>query len=219
MLITRPGETLKREELAFRIWPDHPEDDARANLRRHLYLLQRALPSSAKPRILADARSVCWAAGAAAWLDVSEFERLSAAPDGVEAAIDSYAGDFLPHVDHEWVSGVRSRLRALLYRDLERAIALRRAQDDLIGSLRYVEKLLMYDPWREDAICDLMLLRYRIGDRAGALASYREFRHRLRDEFGVDPMPETVGFHDIVVRGQMPSDHRFKSSLGACLTA
>jgi LuxR family transcriptional regulator, maltose regulon positive regulatory protein len=219
-LAIRPGEILNREEVAFTLWPDHRENEARANLRRHLYLLQRALPPAAKPWIRSDAKTVSWAASDEAWLDVSEFERLSAAPEGVEAAIESYSGEFMPRVDHEWASKVRSRLHALFCRDLERATALRCARGDLVGSLRHVETLLSCDPWREDAIRDLMLLRYRIGDRAGALASYRDFRHRLRDEFGVDPMPETMGFHETVRRGQIPTDfHSFRSEVGACLPA
>ena len=47
----------------------------------------------------------------------------------------------------------------------------------------------------------LLTLRYRAGDRAGALAYYRRFCERLRAEFDVEPMPETVACCQAIVRG------------------
>jgi DNA-binding SARP family transcriptional activator len=77
-------------------------------------------------------------------------------------------------------------------RNLETAIRRRREAGDTVGALRYVEDLLAHDPWREDVLRDLMDLRWRIGDRAGALATFRDFSRRLRTELAADPMPETV---------------------------
>ncbi len=61
MLLHR-AEALPRESLAYILWPDVPEAEARANLRRHLHDLRRALPPEAptEPRLLADSRTVRW---------------------------------------------------------------------------------------------------------------------------------------------------------------
>jgi DNA-binding SARP family transcriptional activator len=70
--------------------------------------------------------------------------------------------------------------------------------------LRYVELLLGADPWREDALRELMLLRYRLGDRAGALSYFRDFSGRLKSEFDADPMPETMRCRELIARGAQP---------------
>src|SRR5687768_17570221 len=43
-LLLHRAEALPRESLAYTLWPDVPEAEARANLRRHLHDLRRALP-------------------------------------------------------------------------------------------------------------------------------------------------------------------------------
>ncbi|HXP92344.1 MAG TPA: BTAD domain-containing putative transcriptional regulator [Candidatus Binatia bacterium] len=202
MLVTGEGDVLKREEIAFTLWPDLPESEARANLRRHLYLLQRALPGSTTPWIQSDAKTITWGAGERPWVDVNDFKRLSATPDGIEAAVELYRGDFMQHADHEWAAAVRERLRAMFCKALDLAVSRRRERHDPTGALRYIEQLLAYDPWREDALRDLMISRSRIGDRVGALAFYQKFCHRIRAEFGVEPMPETVQCREMVARGE-----------------
>ena len=49
-LAIRPGELVARERLAMLLWPDAPEADGRANLRRHVHLLTRALPPAGTSR-------------------------------------------------------------------------------------------------------------------------------------------------------------------------
>ena len=201
-LVTGKNEVLKRQEVAFTLWPDVSESEARANLRRHLYLLLRALPPSSTPWIRSDAKTIAWNAESPTWVDVNDFERLSATPEGIEGAVELYTGDFMEHLDHEWISEVRERLRSTYCRILDVAVSRRRERHDPTGALRYIEKLLAYDPWREDALRDLMISRSRIGDRIGALAFYQKFCRRIQDEFGVEPMPETVQCREMVARGE-----------------
>lgn len=43
-LLLHRAQPIARETLAYTLWPDDSESNARANLRRHLHHLQRALP-------------------------------------------------------------------------------------------------------------------------------------------------------------------------------
>ena len=72
---------------------------------------------------------------------------------------------------------------------------------DRSAALEYVEQLLGHHPWREDALRDLLMLRFNAGDRAGALAYYRRFCQPLGSEFGVEPMPETVKCFESISSG------------------
>lgn len=201
MLTTRKHELLDREEVAFTLWPDSSESEARASLRRHLHKLHQALPQSDRPWIVCDTQTISWGPSDETFVDVAEFERLSETPPTFDQAAKLYAGDFLPRLDHEWVSSLRDRLRRRIVRVLELLIAQCRAHCDRSGALEYVEQLLGHDPWREDALRDLMLLRFNAGDRAGALSYYRRFCQRLGSEFGVEPMPETVKCLEAIARG------------------
>lgn len=123
----------------------------------------------------------------------------------LESAARLYRGDFAPYLDHDWATGIRERLRRRAYRVFEEAARQRRAAGDIAGALHYVEQLLTHDPWREDALRMFMLLRYSLGDRAGELSYYRTFRERLRSEFDVDPMPDTLSCFDTIARGLTPA--------------
>jgi DNA-binding SARP family transcriptional activator len=199
-LVVRPGWAHRRDELAFELWPDHAERDARANLRRHLYVLHTELPPAAAAQFEATTKTVAWHAHDA-WVDVNEFVRLSETAEGAEAAAYLYGGAFLAHVDHEWANGRRETYRQAYCRALERSIERRRAFDDVVGALRSVEALLQADPWREDMLREQMVLRTRIGDRAGALAAYDGFSRRITRELAAQPMAETIARRDAIAAG------------------
>src|SRR5579863_2750454 len=51
---------ITRDALAFTLWPEDSEDEARGKLRRHLYHANAALPSSNVPFIVATGETVVW---------------------------------------------------------------------------------------------------------------------------------------------------------------
>ncbi len=189
---------LSRDSVAFALWPDDGESDARSNLRRHLfYLLNDVLPDSAEgPWILADKRTIQWNPVAPAWCDVSEFERLGANPARAAEAVSLYSGDLLLGVDDEWIEAPRERLRERQIALLLALIAESKGCNDLAAGIAYAKQLLAIDPWREDAVRSLIALRHAAGDRAGAVQTYRDFAKRLHEELGVAPMPETTALSE-----------------------
>jgi predicted ATPase/DNA-binding SARP family transcriptional activator len=193
-LLVNRAQPVKRDVLAFALWKDDPEVEARRNLRHHLYYLQsRVLPESGNvPWIVGDKRTVHWNPGAPLWLDLAEYERLAADPKGRTEAVELYTADLAEGVDDEWLMPLRKlmgeRQCALLTELTQHA----RTRGDLPRALEYVQRLLRHDPLREDAVRTLMSLRHESGDRAGALLAYREFAKLLQDEIGVEPMAETA---------------------------
>ena len=201
LLLHRDGP-LSREKLAFTLWEDDTEEDARANLRRHLHHMQRALPSVAddEPWILADVDTIQWNPKSKAWLDVAEFEQLAHEAGGRAAAMELYTGDLLENLYDEWLFAERDRLRNLYLSTLTELIIESRGRRDFGRAISYAQRVLANDPWREDTLRQLMAVRYESGDRAGALAAYEAFDRRLRDEMNVDPMPETAAIKDVILR-------------------
>src|SRR5579862_8908292 len=201
LLVLRGGKAWTRASLAAAIWPDDLDTDARAKLRRHLHLLQQALPKiEGVEWIDSTAGTVAWNSDAPAWIDVVAFEQ-QCAGDAVSRAqaIEVYRGDLMEASYDEFLFADRERLRAL-YVDacLEAAMSARRDRE-LREAIGYVERILAKDEWREDALRLAMGLRYESGDRSSALTLFERFAKRLADEMNVAPMPETLALRDAIL--------------------
>ncbi|MGH7757065.1 MAG: BTAD domain-containing putative transcriptional regulator, partial [Vulcanimicrobiaceae bacterium] len=204
-LLLKPGQPIDRASLAFTLWPDSTEDEARASLRRHLYLLQHALPPPAgEPWLSITASTVGWNPAAPAGCDVDWFRAALTDERRYDEAAALYAGDLLEGFEDEWVLDERERLRQRHIENLERLVQLRRGEARNGDALRLAQELLRLDPWREDAVRQIMALRQAAGDRAGALAEFERFSRRLREELDVDPMAETVALYGDLVRNAAP---------------
>lgn len=200
-IVLKGGRALSRESLAFTLFPDDDEVNALAELRRYLYLANKALPArDGDPWIVSDAETVRWNDLGGAFVDVAEFERLAGEPHAWQRAVDLYGGDLLENVYEDWVVAERERLRARYFVLLDDLIARYRSERNFPAAISCAKRVLSSDPWREDALRALVAIRYESGDTAGALAEYDRFAKRLRDELAVAPMPETVAICQLILR-------------------
>jgi DNA-binding SARP family transcriptional activator len=150
-----------RQRLAFLLWPDSTEAQARTNLRHLLHTLRRALPDL--DRFLeVTPRTLGWRTDAPYWLDVAAFTDALAragADEGGRAALEEavalYTGDLLDGCYDEWLLDERERLRALYLDALARLTALLEAGGDLAQAIRHADRLLRHDPLREAAYLDV----------------------------------------------------------------
>ncbi len=199
LLLHRAGP-VAREQVAFALWPDERENAARANLRRHLHHLARALPANDISWIIGAGRALHWNAQAAIWLDVAEFERFSARPETLPQAVALYGGDLLESLCEDWLFFERERLRELYVSAVDQLIAIHRSRRDYAKAIGYAQQLLVRDPLREDIVRQLMALRYEAGDRAGALSEYARFGQLVQHELAIAPMPETQALYGQIVQ-------------------
>lgn len=201
-LLLNRAQPVSRDTLAYLLWPDLSESTAQSNMRRHLYDLRQALPPAraGKPWILSQPGKVQWNPAAEFWLDVAEFERLSAFPEHLARAVALYTGDLLPNLYDDWVLFERERLRSLLLAGLEQLVAQSHAHGDLRQAIGYAQQALWYNPLQEAMVRTLMVLRCEAGDRAAALQAYQGFAARLQRELGTAPMPETGALYEAVQR-------------------
>jgi non-specific serine/threonine protein kinase len=201
-LLLNRAKPVPRDALAYLLWPDVLEDVARTNLRRHLYELRRLLPPAPQntPWLLQQNGAVQWNLEADYWLDVAEFERLSASPSHLAKAVALYTNDLLSKVYEDWILHERERLRNVYFANLNKLVAQSRTEHDHHRAIAYAQDILSHDPLREDTVRELMSLCYLVGDRAGALHVYQQFERCLQDELGVIPMPETQALHQAVLQ-------------------
>ncbi len=202
-VLLKRGRPVPRESLAYLLFPEMDEHAAVAELRRYLYLANKALPArAADPWLLLDAETVAWNARAKAFVDVLEFERLSERAETQGEAIELYAGDLLEDVYDDWVLEERERLRSRYLAVLNESLDRHRANREFTAAISYANRVLAADPWREDTMRTLVALRYESGDTAGALAEFDRFARRLRDELAIAPMPETIALRQSILRNE-----------------
>jgi predicted ATPase/DNA-binding SARP family transcriptional activator len=209
-LLLHRDTPLMRDRIAFELWPDVPEEQARAHLRRALYTLQLWLPQSEIPWFTADRRQAHWNPSAPYQLDVEEFETSLRGGRLAEAA-DLYSGDLLETLDDEWIVPERERYRGMQLDVLHRLVTQRWNAGDIIAAIEYAEKALKIDCWLEGFVRELMELRWLNGDRASALREYRLLEAGLRREMNASPGQETTDLFERIRAGE----HDVQSPLSA----
>ncbi|HEY1882670.1 MAG TPA: AAA family ATPase [Candidatus Cybelea sp.] len=205
-LVMHRTAAVSRDYAAFLIWPDEEEGVARSRLRSTISDLLRVLPQPGSDFVGTNAEEVWWNAEVDLWLDVDAFTAAANDPRRLEEAVALYRGDLLPELYDEWLYGFRERFRNVYLTTLTQLVSALRKSGDLARAIEVARKILEADPWREDIVRRIIALRYESGDAAGAISEYRAFGSRLREEMGVDPMPETVALAERVVQGDIAGE-------------
>jgi predicted ATPase/DNA-binding SARP family transcriptional activator len=206
-----------RQHLAFRLWPESSEGQARTNLRQLVHGLKQTLPD-ADHFVHADPQTLQWRSDAPFRLDVAEFEaaltQAAAAEQqretpavrvALEQAIAVYKGDLLPSCYDDWIVPDRERVRQAYTEALERLLALLESQDQPRAALAYAQRLLRHDPLREDTYRSLMRLYATCGDRAMVRRIYQTCATVLERELGVAPSAATRDAYEQSVRLDAPT--------------
>jgi DNA-binding SARP family transcriptional activator len=210
LLIVHRATPLSRQRVAFTFWPDSSETQARTNLRQALHHLRRAMPD-AERHLHLDGPLIGWREDSPARVDLVEHEAAVCAADAgldralLAAAIDSYAGDFLPGVYDDWVAVERDRLRRAHHRRLEALAGLHEEEGDVNAAVQRAEQLVAADPINETGYRRLMRL-LGATDRARALRAYHVCVRALDHELGVAPGAETTRFYETLLAEQRATD-------------
>lgn len=216
-LLLHRERSLGREFLASILWADCSTENSKQYLRKALWQLQRAVPKfgvAAESILQANSQWVAVNAKADIWVDVAEFERLCSSDpnpspsadkscqEALEAAADLYRGELLEGWYQEWCLCDRERFQNMYLMLLDKVVALSEVNRDYEKGVDYATRILKLDRARECAHQHLMRLRYRAGDRAGALRQYERCASALKEELGVQPSEQTRQLY-----GQICADH------------
>ncbi len=200
-----------RQQIAFTLWPDTPDEQALKNLRTLLTRLRQALPD-AERFLDIGMHALRWRQDGPFSLDVADFEDACAqataaeqrsqpveAIRALERAVSLYAGDLLPGWYDEWLAPERERLRQAYLDALVQLAARLEESHDYRPALGYAQRLVRADPLHEAVYRQLMDLHLALGDRASALRVYHTCATILRHELGVDPSPVTRAVYQRVL--------------------
>ncbi len=198
-----------RSALATLLWGDLSEANARVNLSKALSDLRRLIGDHIVVR--RDLISLDMVSDLA--VDVIAFRRCCASMGGYRPPVDRlhealtlYRGPFLdgftvrnaPDLEL-WITDERQRLHECAVQALQDLIAIYDERSNWSQAIATTRRLLMLEPWREEAHCTLMALLARTGQRGVALAQYEVCRAALSVELGVAPSAATEALYAQIV--------------------
>jgi DNA-binding SARP family transcriptional activator len=215
-LILQTERAQPREQLAFLLWPQSEEAQARTNLRQLIHHLRKALPHDCG-LLTADHQLVQWTPSLSCSVDVVEFDAaLSSAADAARShdadkelellrtAAQLYQDDLLPGLYDDWLQPKRDQYRQKAASTFTRLIALCEEDREYPAAIRYAERLLAHDPLSEANHQLLIHLHELNRDRASALRAYHQCMRILRRELGVEPNAATRDLFDRVLKSEAP---------------
>lgn len=194
LAIARPRGYHRRDTLVGMFWPEQPDAQARAALRKSLYAIRRAVGEDC---VLSRGDDDLCVPAERVWTDAEAFD--AAIGEGMyAAALELYRGDLLTGFFADapgfetWASAERER-----YRDgaavAAWALAERYEQGaNLTMAARWARKAARLAGADERRVRKAIQMLDRAGDRAGAAKVYDDFVAYLRRELEVEPAPETV---------------------------
>jgi non-specific serine/threonine protein kinase len=202
-LVLHRDTSQPRQQLAFLLWPDTSEAQARNNLRHLLYTLRQLLPH-VDGFLRIEGHALQWRADAPCRIDVAEFEATltqattasrhrDAATEraALQQAITLYHGDLLPSCHDDWILPERERLRQAYTGALERLVARLESEGETRAALPFVQSLLRHDPLREETYRSLMRLHAACGERAMVRRVYQTCAAVMERELGSEPSEAT----------------------------
>ena len=230
-LAVEAGHTHRREALAGLLWPDRPDQVALTNLRHALSSLRKSIEDqqATPPFVLISPGMIRFNPESDFWLDVAEFDRLTAGCqtqattnlqviERLQHAVALYCGDFLEGFSlrdssffEEWILIQREHYRQAAVQALATLAGFYEQCGDWVLALIYARRQVELDHLDEAAHRQIMRLLALSGQRSAALRQFEICRLRLLEELEVKPARETVGLYERIKDGDRLQAERWKA--------
>ena len=213
---SRQNHRATKDAIVETFWPDTRLEDIDKNFWPTISYIRRALNSNqaVKKNFIRYKESAYYFNPEFNYLvDTEEFERLIALANGqrregeIEGytsaackALDLYRGEFLEDIYDNWVDEPRSYYQSMYFTTLKELADHHHRAREYDQSIAYCKIILNRDAYREDVHRQLMDSQARVGNRAAVREQYETLKTLLREELGVDPLPETVATYNRLMR-------------------
>ncbi len=200
-----------REVLVGMFWPDMPETKAKANLRRALYVIRKALKNQ-QDHILTESNQVQFDPMSRALLDVKNFEQyISKAKslseleklNHLEQAIEIYRGPFMDGYYDDWLIEQQQRLADVHLNGLELLSNCQSALGQYEKAIESCQQLIALQPTHEQAYRQKMSHHYHLGQQQQAQQTYHVCKLTLQ-QWGVQLSPETQTLYEQILKHEVP---------------
>ncbi len=207
-IASRRNHRATKDSIVETFWPDTRLEDIDKNFWPTISYIRRALNSNqdVKKNFIRYRESAYYLNPEFSYrFDCEEFEKLIALAHerpregdtggfaaAARSAVEMYRGDFLEDVYDNWVDEPRGYYQSLYLATLKELADHHHRAGENDQSIGYCKMILKRDAYREDVHRRLMDSFARVGNRAAVREQYENLKTLLREELGVDPLPETV---------------------------
>ncbi len=210
-LVSLQSAPQQRSRLAFELWPDSTEAQARTNLRKLLHEFRNSMPD-AESFVEIGKATVRWLTGGPSDVDVLRFRDGLAAGD-FELAARVYAGDLLPASYDDWVLEERAKLHTEALDALARLADEAAQREDFKGVMRHTQRTMELEPTDESAVLLHMQACLALDDKASALRSYHRYAEVLERDLGFAPGGEIEDLYQNLRTGSAGRDGHLREQL------
>lgn len=202
-----------RQALATLFWGEMLEEKARRNLR----VAVTRIPNAIKEFLIIKHRTLAIDPDKDINVDCLEFESCLSGPsqtfERLERAAELYQGPFLddfilrdaPSFD-EWAQPIQERYRQMAMEAFYRLAQYQTEQRQYSSAIDQSQRLLLLEPWMEEAHRQLMYLYAVTGQRTAALNQFENCKNILWEELAVEPSAETTNLHLSILNEELLAD-------------
>jgi|GEM_PF-5801169 DNA-binding SARP family transcriptional activator len=197
-LILNCNQSISRNTLAFRLWPDVSESRAKRNLNTEIWRLRQVLGDM----LLSNAKSVCFSPTPACVVDIFVFDEAAHSSDfqKLEDRLAVYKGEFLSGFYEDWVILKREYYQDKYIDCLDESARYYQSVSLPRKAAEFVKKILALNPVHEESHQRLMRLYAQIGDYASAIRQYQACASILTSEMGLQPLAETQALYERILK-------------------
>jgi Tol biopolymer transport system component/DNA-binding SARP family transcriptional activator len=208
-----PGTWHRRDVLLALFWPELDTPHARTSLRTALYVLRQSLGDqvirtrgddeiSIEPDALKTDLAIVW--------DALRNGR-------IDEALQEYRGELMPGLYppdsdgfQRWLDAERARLKtSITVSSIQWVTELEKSERHK-EALAVARRIIEIEPDDETLVRRVMSLHDSIGDKAGALNVFENYKSRLKSDFDAEPALETIAIANRM-RGTTPAAPRVKT--------
>jgi DNA-binding SARP family transcriptional activator len=187
-LIALRRDAQHRSRLAYELWPDSNESQARTNLRKLLHEFRHALPD-VEQFVDIEKETVRWISTGSSEVDVQKFRDAIAAGD-LHLASRIYSGDLLPACYDDWVLEERAYLHTEVLGALAQLAGETAERDDHKATIKHTQRIIDLEPTDETAVGLQMEAHLDLDEKSAALRCYHRYAETLERDLGLTPGKE-----------------------------
>jgi DNA-binding SARP family transcriptional activator len=205
-LISNPGTSFRREQLAGMFWPESSDENAKGYLRQATWRLRKALKDASPqtPDIIHSNKiNLAFNHNISFWVDALALEKGQG--QTVQELLEEtslYQGELLPGFYDDWVILERERLRTFFDRKMHRLLQGLISDESWEVVIEQAERWISLGEIPEPAYRALMIAYSSLGDKGKALTTFMRCLDALEQELGVGPAEETVQLEKRIRNGE-----------------
>jgi DNA-binding SARP family transcriptional activator len=205
-LISNPGISFRREQLAGVLWPDSTEANSKGYLRNAIWRIRKTLKdisSDNSDYILSNKINITFNHKLPFWVDTQALEK-SKGQSAQELLEETslYHGELLPGFYEDWVVLERERLRTVFDRKMHRLLQFLIDEKSWEQVIEQAERWISLGETPEPAYRALMIAYASLGDKGKALTTFMRCLDALEHELGVGPTEETIRLEKRIRAGE-----------------